>query len=572
MLSFAFIFIIGFLVLGFIVAASIASKRNGAMAAVLSVVGMLVFLFLGFFVVSGTKHVSHQATRVSHGNHFDAPVVDAPRNQHNTNRLAEALPLDATHTPMDANANAHSDPNAHHGSHGSTAAASDHSAVYSFNELQRTIRTPTESFARGFPQGVDISVSFFAILLVGLVIGLFVFGVMRSKTMAGFALVLVLFAIPMMFYWRAASYSTPPVFAAYNSSDAVSGYGLDYRDGIQKQLDHAAVEGDIWTSAVNDKLVSDSFASLNQLGRGIGTRVTSMLRASGKQPDRINVILGKTPGRLAPPARDSQVEFSDMAQGCAERLRIEFPEIEVNSILSGSITSTSETAKINLDVVSRTRRTARWDHGQMQDEFPVQVMLDFGGSQSKFRMNFIQRPWVDDLSHFLAERPNAMLLRSRSTKLQTSANDAMRDSFANAANQVAPLFDNYIAQYAPQLAGVDDKTRKMFLYHSIANNDGSFVIDDFPQMVEINGKRMWRDALLVNVDERRLQHVTDNLNHRFATQQSDKMSKGAGMIGLIVLTIVTGFSLNNLTKGYFKSRIGIGASIAVLLLLFMLVA
>ncbi|MDB4614196.1 hypothetical protein OAH18_00760 [bacterium] len=420
---------------------------------------------------------------------------------------------------------------------------------------------PATSFGKGFPDTVSWRMPI-AIIAVLVVCAVFVIG-SKSRTAIGATLGLVLLLLTTgMFLWRGATGPTSTTFAQFNSQSASASPYADRQYEVQQQLDQTT-DQTIWTTAADDTHVATTYASLTQLGRGIASQVIDRLNAQNQQPDYFAVSVDT--GSFS-----SDEDLTPAAEGCADRLADVFTEagVKVNTSNGGGGHSkaTRLLASVRLKIDKIVRRPAPWDASKQQDEYTIKATLSVAGDQRQFKASFVDKPWVDDMSKYLAERSQYFLLRARSNRLQESEAAVRHEAFASAANQIAPTLQQYMTIHHSHVGTIENKIHKQHLYNAIANHN-VFVIDKFPQSVQAHGQQLWREAVLLNVDREGLSWVAKRMAEQHRQATNTKTSQIAGLIGLMLLIIATSVGLNSLTKGYYTNRIGLGLGAGLVLIL-----
>ena len=399
------------------------------------------------------------------------------------------------------------------------------------------------------------------ILFVGAGVVLLVVSLFKSSRV-GLAVALIagcllLFLFVATWTSQRSSVSRTATIAAYNSQDALPyPFGTRELPAIQSRLDTLGNSQDIWTTEANDTHVSGTFASLEKLGRGVASRVIDRLKQSNTLPDVITVQ-----------QRNSQNAGADLTQavvGCTERLKTEFPEMKVNSIFgSNSYKTGAGIAAVSLTVRNRVRRNAPWDVSEMAVEYEIRAELEFDDSQYPFGVNYVEKPWVDNVSKYLVNRPQQMLLRARSSSLHQSESHARREAYQTAASHIAPQLATYLRLNHPDLRNISNLQCEQAVENAIANQN-LFVIDRFPQSVEVRGHDLWRESVLLNVDPDGLAHIARMQAGAHRVTWRREVSNTVAMACLLVLVIGVCVGLNSMTKGYYKNPLVIFAGISVL--------
>lgn len=365
------------------------------------------------------------------------------------------------------------------------------------------------------------------------------------------------------------SLASPNTFGFNSQSDHPYLYGTDSLPDIQTRLDLLNDSNELWTTAADNTLPAETYASLKQLGRGIGSRVVNSLTSTPDDP--LTILVQPKQGSA------SGVDISDAITGCVERLKIEFPKAKVAGNYSSTKTSSPDsdgecTAYVNLTLQHVTRQTASWDNAENQAKFKIRTTLQHDDMQDRFDVEMIEKPWVDDLGSYLVSRPNYMLLRARSSELESKPSRARKQAEQAAAAEIVPQLQTFFTSRFPEFGTPTQSDCFEQLKNAISNND-MFVIDRFPQAVsDGRGNRLWREAVLLNVNTDGLESIAGQMASLRRGNQNRRMSLEAGLATLFMIILALGFVLNSLTKGYYQNRIGIGVGVGVIIICLLIVA
>jgi energy-coupling factor transporter transmembrane protein EcfT len=446
------------------------------------------------------------------------------------------------------------------------AVTNSEAAVDSSSERLHVVATAPAA-ATEFREHHPAPVVVWNLALAPIVLMLFIGGVvlvvvLLSSSRGGWLLALagccvVFLIVVSLWSYRRASVSEAVAFAAYNSQDASPyPFGTHELPAIQSRLDDFGNSQDIWTAVANDTHVSGTYASLEKLGRGVASRIIDRLIQSKKSLEVITVQ-----------QRNSENAGADLTLaivGCTERLQAEFPEIKVNSVFGSNVHKTGTgIAAVSLAVIKRVRRSAPWDVSEMAVEYEIRAELHFDDSQYPFGVNYVEKPWVDNVSKYLVNRPRQMLLRARSSRLHQHESEARREAYRTAASNIAPQLATYIRSTYPDLRSISGRQCQSSVENAIANQN-VFVIDRFPQSVEVHGHDLWRESVLLNVDPAGLAYIARTQAGSIRDTRTRRVSDTVGMSCLMVLVIGMCVGLNSMTKGYYKNPLVIVAGVSVL--------
>ena len=179
------------------------------------------------------------------------------------------------------------------------------------------------------------------------------------------------------------------------------------------------------------------------------------------------------------------------------------------------------------------------------------------GGQSTINARFTEKPWVEDFSNFLNRLPHKQYIVARSTESCLTPGEADQQAINDACSHVGPLLTN-----------LQDPIK-------LSPNDileSGMIVDRFVQSFEGTAGKIWRQALLLDVSNQKINQLALNIANISRARRNHlarTIFSVAGLLGLI--TVVYGF-LNAATKGYYSWSLRIAGVVLAVILIFLLLA
>lgn len=231
-------------------------------------------------------------------------------------------------------------------------------------------------------------------------------------------------------------------------------------------------------------------------------------------------------------------------QAFAEQVRQEFPhsKVEIYDENAGEAVGEAVGETTN-DIVTLTLRpengqdvTAPWDHKVQQRSGQLSCSIATGEGATKITTKYIEKPWVEEFGEFVSKRPGRQLVVGYSPQLVSSESEARRTALNDAQ-----------AKFQLQVSGG----------YTVTANE-THVIDRFAQKLKRSYGDVWREAVLVDVSGVRMAPVIAAAETAVVRHYNQRFSIMAGLTGLLVVTMALCATLNLLTHGYYRRRLGMG--------------
>lgn len=214
----------------------------------------------------------------------------------------------------------------------------------------------------------------------------------------------------------------------------------------------------------------------------------------------------------------------------------------------------AEAASIRLEVPTRTTtQQAPWDYSRSQIGGILRLRMTWQGGSIDRSTNFTNKPWVENASQFISEKPEMRWVVGYSSPDANDATEAKRQALQAAAVQMIPEIKATLQRNSSGNLGLDDR---WLLSKTIQHLSGMRdVRDHFTQtLITPYGGQVARQAILVQ-SPALVQRVVCDCFRGLKTQRKTWITMIASAAGMLILVCVVGLLLNNVTKGYYRGRI-----------------
>ena len=301
----------------------------------------------------------------------------------------------------------------------------------------------------------------------------------------------------------------------------------------------------IWSPGIEDQFEADVYPSKISAVRSLGLRMAKPVRqVLGDQapPKRIMVLKGNIDHQLAQEFGNAVAKAFPETSWFA---RNEWSGIEPNEV------------GMKLEYVDVENRRAQWknnaDRSITSGRIEATAMVK--DKQSTINARFVEKPWVDNFTEFLNNKPNSRFLVARSSESCLSEAEANQQAMNNACSEVGSLLTNL-------------KNPNKLSSNDILEN--GMVIDRFVQSFEGTAGKIWRQALLIDVSKEKLNQLVRHKTIIARARKFGFIRTISSIAGLFILIIIVYAFLNAATKGYYTWSLRIAGFVLALILIFLL--
>ncbi|HUT45644.1 MAG TPA: hypothetical protein VMX36_05130, partial [Sedimentisphaerales bacterium] len=221
---------------------------------------------------------------------------------------------------------------------------------------------------------------------------------------------------------------------------------------------------------------------------------------------------------------------------------------------------------IRIDLVKIQNHAAPWmsgSHSEMTSG-TIQASVLAGDKQASMIAEFIDKPWVEDLSGFLNTSPNSRFIIAKSAESCMTEAEANHQAVQNACSHVADM----IGQTPLRRDGVPISFARPV--NSTDVLEGGFILDRFVQSFNGTAGKIWRQALLVDVSTEKLKNLAQRKAVIALARKTGFARMFFSIFGLIVLITVVYAFLNAATKGYYVWSLRIAGVVFALVVIILL--
>jgi hypothetical protein len=318
-------------------------------------------------------------------------------------------------------------------------------------------------------------------------------------------------------------------------------------------LPSAPVPSPIWLPDVEDQFQADVYPSIRSAAEALGRELTSLLPtvvAYNQTPSVVQVC-----GRVEPKKIDP-----DVLNAIGDILGRENDAIEV---MVETIVPDEPIERTNPKAVTIRVSLPRWgtrvtaDDGEETVERSGALRAHVTGTAGQLArtVEFVEKPWVENFAGFRNRNPQRQFLLARSQDSCTTEAEAERQAMSSACQQVAQLLNQIRKRRAVRPTG--------FTVNPPDLHTGHFVSDRFVQSFDGAAGRIWRQALLIDTSQEKLNKLADiKLGQLWSTRMTwARMISSA--IGLTILICVVYFFLDAATRGYYTLVLRVAAAVLI---------
>lgn len=222
---------------------------------------------------------------------------------------------------------------------------------------------------------------------------------------------------------------------------------------------------------------------------------------------------------------------------------------------------------IRVDIVKVHTHPAPWMSGSENEmtSGTIQASVLAGDRQASMSAEFVDKPWVENLSGFLMNRRlNGRYIIAKSVESCMTEAEANNQAVQNACSLVADILG-----HAPlRRSGVPVSFAKPVNSTDIL--EGNFILDRFVQSFEGTAGKIWRQALLVDASREKLKNLAQRKAVIALARKTGFARMFFSIFGLIVLITVVYVFLNAATKGYYVWSLRVAGVVFALVVIILL--
>ncbi len=283
-----------------------------------------------------------------------------------------------------------------------------------------------------------------------------------------------------------------------------------------------AIDSSAWLPQVEQEFEANVYPSALSAARSLGIRAAGSI---SDWADSVIVVQGTFPTR--PP---DALQPAVLVDEVAKQMRAKLPSANIVSAQPKD----SEDALVLLDL-----KLSRWTEGNSsEDSGTLELKIATTDSTKIHTATFVQKTWVESLSEFTSKRTgDNQWIVAKSFRLAESPEQA-RQLAVEAAQQM--------------FASADARDAL-----SDAIRSGELVADRFTQRLSRSYGDVWREAILIDVTPSRIATIMQRADDAEARRLSTVRGRLVGFLVIAVFATLIYALLNAVTRGYYRSPVGI---------------
>jgi hypothetical protein len=223
---------------------------------------------------------------------------------------------------------------------------------------------------------------------------------------------------------------------------------------------------------------------------------------------------------------------------------------------SGEALMYEETLIINVNMHIERQRQQHWSHNGVRHDFNlwregrVMVTAARGGrTASPPNARFIEKPWVEDWSGFIANsQPGQNWLRAESRSPATSPQEAQQQAINEAVEMLLPLAQTSLYGPTPLRQDLVGQLRGQL-------SQGQLIVDRFVQRVDRPYGQLYTATLLIDGSPAAVEGLTANLTQVRTKQRKAVLSTAGSLAALMGVIALLYLFLTAVTKGYYRPQL-----------------
>lgn len=293
----------------------------------------------------------------------------------------------------------------------------------------------------------------------------------------------------------------------------------------------------IWSEGVEHQFEADIYPSALAAAEALGRRLVGSIQTVAAEPNapvRI-VLFQESNDRQVISALQRVLQRELSAMPCSV-------EADLRNIRPGEVGLTSRSEARVQEEVPRNQGTGLTIIERvMGGRITGTVFTD--ERRASAGADYIDKPWADNFSSFVAGKPDGHFLIARSREACTSENEARQQAIQEACNQLSAI----AGQRWTPVPG-----RPPLTVSSQDVQEGGFILDQFVQGFDGSAGRIWRQAMLIDASADKLAWLNDRKNAEMRVERVTWAHMILSAFGVLVVIVATYLFLNMATRGYYE--------------------
>lgn len=295
------------------------------------------------------------------------------------------------------------------------------------------------------------------------------------------------------------------------------------------------VPSPIWSEGVEHQFEADIYPSALAAAEALGRRLVGPIQTVAAEPNvPVRIVLfqeGNDRQVISALQRVLQRELSAMI--CSV-------EADLRNIHPGEVGLTLRAEARVQEEVPRDRGTLTIFEQVMGGRITGTVFT--GERRASAGADYIDKPWADNFSSFVAGKPDGHFLIARSQEACTSENEARQQAIQDACDQLS----NIAGQKWTAVPG-----RPPLTVSSRDVQEGGFILDQFVQSFDGSAGRIWRQAILLDASGSKLAWLQSRKTAEVHGERVTWARMILSALGVLIVIVATYLFLNMATRGYY---------------------
>ncbi|NLZ03653.1 MAG: hypothetical protein GXY19_00595 [Phycisphaerae bacterium] len=286
-----------------------------------------------------------------------------------------------------------------------------------------------------------------------------------------------------------------------------------------------SVSSPIWSEGIEQEFEADIYPSRRAAVRALGRRIARPMRemlADANGPTEVVLFQEE----------HEQWLVTEFKKGLASLL----PEVPC-SLAAATRNVESTEIGVTLRFADLQALPSPWDRSGSSTILTSDVLASARSQnrEATVRQHFVEKPWVEDFSSFVADKPDRHFLIARSWETCTDQNAARHQAMQDASRQLATSYEDLL--------------------------EGDLVADQFVQSFDGISGPLWRHALLIDAAPDKLAWLTARKSAEVHSERVTWAHILASAFGVLVVIVVAYLFLNMATKGYYEWTLRIAGTV-----------
>jgi hypothetical protein len=310
----------------------------------------------------------------------------------------------------------------------------------------------------------------------------------------------------------------------------------------------------IWLPGIEDQFEADVYPSKLSAVRSLGLHIAEPVRQVFGETSPSGIILFKG------------AHESGLIEEFGRAITRAFPDANW-TIAPETVAVQPDEVGIRIDIIKVQTHQAPWSSGSENEmtSGTIQASVLAADKQASMKTDFVDKPWVENLSGFLMNRRmDGRFIIARSSESCMTEAEANNQAVQTARAQISDM----LGQNSQRKSGIPVSFARPINANDIL--EGGFILDRFVQSFEGTAGKIWRQALLLDLSPEKIKKLAQRKALIAQARKTNFARMFFSIFGLIVLITVVYAFLNAATKGYYVWSLRIAGIVFALVVIILL--